>query len=401
MNYTKFLIAILVLCISFICTSLFAQDEKAGSIFREVDKSLKKINNFSYTLNHYYKHYTKSDTSISIVKVLQKRMEADAMGAYHVMAVNSISSSDPANYLKRYDGRHIFISDYDQDEIKVVDVKQEGYGCIRGNSSYQFLLPHFFERGYFRKYNSIFANLLIKKMTVKDTVINNTLCFGIDIAVKDTRDIKQNFITHYISKNDYLPIAYRSTSVFDGMNDYVYYEINYDAINAVLPTDTFAIEVNNSFKQAYKETKDSSKSLIEKGSLAPDFIATDVIGNQIQLSELKGSVVVLDFWYISCYPCLKAIPELNRLYAKFKERDVTMIGVNTMDSKDKVFAFSKERNINYSSTYKSAEIASLFGIKAFPTTIVINKEGIVEWVEEGWDKGYEKKLEQLLNKLSQ
>ena len=110
-------------------------------------------------------------------------------------------------------------------------------------------------------------------------------------------------------------------------------------------------------------------------------------GKTVKLSDLKGKVVLLDFWYRGCLPCLKATPGLIKLQDEFKN-DLVIIGINDSDDKEDISDYyAYKKNNNYFSTYKtSTNISKSLKISAFPTFIIINQKGEVVKTEVGFDK---------------
>lgn len=121
-----------------------------------------------------------------------------------------------------------------------------------------------------------------------------------------------------------------------------------------------------------------------------DFFTTDLNlnnGKTIKLTDLKGKVVLLDFWYRGCLPCLKATPDLMKLQEKFKA-DLVIIGINDRDDKkDVTDYYAYKKNTFYFSTFKTSNhISNNLKITAFPTIIIINQKGEVVKTEVGFDK---------------
>lgn len=121
------------------------------------------------------------------------------------------------------------------------------------------------------------------------------------------------------------------------------------------------------------------------------FFTTDLNLNNsktIKLTDLKGKIVLLDFWYRGCLPCLKATPDLMKLQQEFKN-DLVIIGINDRDDKEDVTDYySYKKNTFYASTYKTSNhISNNLKITAFPTFIIINQKGEIAKTEIGFDKG--------------
>ncbi|TDQ08454.1 TlpA family protein disulfide reductase [Pedobacter metabolipauper] len=139
---------------------------------------------------------------------------------------------------------------------------------------------------------------------------------------------------------------------------------------------------------------------LETGTMAPSFSATDVRnGKPVSQKEYKGKVVLLDFWYISCMPCRILIPKIQRLQEKFKNEDVAIIGINVSDSSStEIMKFLKERKILFSQYYKTGSLAKDYKLYAFPTTMIIGRDGRVKLVEVGEAENIAQKLEQAIRK---
>jgi len=113
----------------------------------------------------------------------------------------------------------------------------------------------------------------------------------------------------------------------------------------------------------------------------------------VKLTDLKGKIVLLDFWYRGCFPCLKATPDLIKIQEEFKN-DLVIIGINDSDDKEDISDYyAYKKNTNYFSTYKtSTNISRDLKVSAFPTFIIINQKGEIVKTEVGFDKGSIRKI---------
>ena len=133
-----------------------------------------------------------------------------------------------------------------------------------------------------------------------------------------------------------------------------------------------------------------------KGEKAYDFIATDLDGNTFKLSDLKGQVVILNFWFTNCGPCIQEMPELNNLADNFKNKKVKFLAV-TFNKKEIVEQFLKTKDFNFTLIPNANNIISLYGVNTYPTTIVINKKGEIVTKEVGYRTNIKSVLTKAIN----
>ncbi|MFM7644848.1 MAG: TlpA family protein disulfide reductase [Sphingomonadales bacterium] len=114
------------------------------------------------------------------------------------------------------------------------------------------------------------------------------------------------------------------------------------------------------------------------GKKAFDFNVTDIFGNKYSLKELKGKVIVMNFWFVECKPCIMEMPELNKLVEKYRNKDVVFLGFATND-KQKIESFLKNKTFNYNIIAESKKIADLYEVNSFPTHIVIDKNSTIAY----------------------
>lgn len=129
----------------------------------------------------------------------------------------------------------------------------------------------------------------------------------------------------------------------------------------------------------------------EEKEKAPDFEVVTLDGKKLRLSDLKGKAVVLNFWFIGCAPCRVEIPGLNNLTEEFKEKDVVFIAF-ALDKEKNLKSFLQETSFKYQIVPNAGKIADQFRVRAYPTHIIINKEGRIEFRLMG---GSENRHEQL------
>ena len=120
------------------------------------------------------------------------------------------------------------------------------------------------------------------------------------------------------------------------------------------------------------------------GEMAPDFALTDLEGNPFRLSDLRGKVVFINFWATWCPPCRAEMPEIEAIYQEYKDKGVVVVGVDIMETEAEVRQFVQRGG--YSWTFvidKTGEVTAGYSIAAIPTSIFIDREGIIRAVNIG------------------
>jgi peroxiredoxin len=125
-------------------------------------------------------------------------------------------------------------------------------------------------------------------------------------------------------------------------------------------------------------SRHTSKSGALIGQPAPDFSLPVFhggdAGSRIQLSSLRGQVVVLDFWASWCQPCVAQAGILSALAPRLQD-DVMLVGINTDDTPERARQFAKTHELPYPSVLDGGEAAHAFGARSLPTLIIIDREG--------------------------
>jgi peroxiredoxin len=134
-------------------------------------------------------------------------------------------------------------------------------------------------------------------------------------------------------------------------------------------------------ERSEEETQPQAQEYI--GMAAPDINLTDMDGNEIILSQLKGKRVVLDFWATWCPPCKKEIPHFITLANEMKTDDLVIIGISSEDKRI-LEKFIKKIGINYPIVSADNLPSPFSEISSIPTTFFIDRNGIIQNVLVGY-----------------
>jgi len=115
-----------------------------------------------------------------------------------------------------------------------------------------------------------------------------------------------------------------------------------------------------------------------QGQPAPSFSVPTLHGSTSALDAYRGHVVVMNLWASWCPPCRAEMPDLQRLYASYKARNVVVLGVDQGESAERVGAFAQSLGIHYPILLdQQQQYGRVYAALGLPTTIVIDPHGVV------------------------
>lgn len=123
---------------------------------------------------------------------------------------------------------------------------------------------------------------------------------------------------------------------------------------------------------------------------APDFRLKSNQGKNIRLQDLRGQVVMLNFWASWCGPCRQEMPLMEEIYKKYEKLGFTILAVNVDEDSSDADAFLKSVPVTFPVLYDNdSNVSELFAIDALPTTVMIDRDGNKRFRHKGYKEGYE------------
>ena len=110
---------------------------------------------------------------------------------------------------------------------------------------------------------------------------------------------------------------------------------------------------------------------------APSFNVKTINGTEYSSESLRGKVIIMNFWFTGCGPCRQEFPYLNELTEMYSDKDVVFLGFALDDNIELLNKFLAKYEFHYEIIADAADIASLFGISMYPSSLVIDKKGQV------------------------
>jgi cytochrome c biogenesis protein CcmG/thiol:disulfide interchange protein DsbE len=121
-----------------------------------------------------------------------------------------------------------------------------------------------------------------------------------------------------------------------------------------------------------------------RSGMAPNFTLTSFDGRTLTLSDLRGQVVIINFWASWCPPCREEAAYLEQTWRKYKDRGVIFIGVDWVDTEKEALAYMKEFDLTYfNGPDIGTRIAQAYNIQGVPETFYVAKNGELRGVHIG------------------
>jgi len=204
-----------------------------------------------------------------------------------------------------------------------------------------------------------------------------------------------------INKKTFLPYLF-ITKYIRGNDDRDFIKITFDQINTapVLPAEsTWAYATYADSYQPFKPAE--KKPLVQAGTFIGDFTLPDyrpAVIDSVSLHQYAGKVVLLDFWFKSCGPCMTAMPHYNALQNKYGKDGFQLLTINIEDGEGDMKFFYNKYQPSYKMLFKGNVLFEKLGLSACPSSVLLDRTGRVTEVFKGFDEQLiEKKIAALVN----
>jgi thiol-disulfide isomerase/thioredoxin len=123
---------------------------------------------------------------------------------------------------------------------------------------------------------------------------------------------------------------------------------------------------------------------------APDFTLKSRSGENIKLSELRGDVVMINFWASWCGPCREEMPLLEGMYKKYGDLGFVLLGVNVEEDSSKAAELLRDVPVTFPILYDNTnEVTKKYNVVAMPSTVMVGRDGKMRYLHRGYLPGYE------------
>jgi len=143
-----------------------------------------------------------------------------------------------------------------------------------------------------------------------------------------------------------------------------------------------------------------SADALNRGSRAPEIGLRDTQGRAVRMADLRGKVVVVDFWASWCAPCREELPVLDRLQRRYEDHGLVVVGVNIDREESNMTSFLRRTPVSFRVVHDSGHrVADRYQPPRMPSSYVIDKRGVVRFVHAGFRASDAQRLEREIRQL--
>ena len=386
------------------CVGAAAQTPDATNIIRQSRQKCQSVQCGHYEMERRMKYMSDKDTTVERQYCHFKKVPTDTIyGKYFLMG-----NPDGSDWSSLYTGNELV--DFNDGTGITMPTAEWADEIIRFRRNYKFYEP-LTEQSTFMLMSD---ELLVDSnytYDMQETTIDGRPCYQVVIngPTSDEPDanfgmkIIRNETTLWIDKEDYLQVRYSNAyDIVEGLDTMYQYEecrlLSFEPTldESLLTLNAVPANVKLSNYVPYEAPKP-----LRKRSVAPDWALPTLSGDTLSLSDLRGKVVLIDFFYKSCAPCCAALPALQRLHEKYKDRGFVMVGIDPFDDPDEdaMADFLSKRGISYTVAFADRELAETYHVSGYPTLFFVNRKGKIMQVYVGYSKDMEAEIEKQLLKM--
>jgi thiol-disulfide isomerase/thioredoxin len=377
----------------FTLTSI-AQDAK--EILQKSYAKCQSVQNGYYEMTKYMKYLNKKDTIETSFDCYFKKLKDDSLfsSAFHFKEfyknewVSEVlyTGEDLVNISLKDSSGFIMSKSKWAKEIKSYSQNYTFFQPLTDKKCYPFIS----DSGVFdKKYAFNF---------IGEEVINNASYYHIQITMlPEYLNKLEGFkflrveLNYWIGKENMIPNQFSSNYLVmekDTMEQYEKYVLKKVEINNLKDDSILTLQSLPLFYKLKTYEPHTNPELLPNDTIAPDWNLLSLKDERIGLKDLTGKLVLIDFFYMSCYPCMQALPKVEALYEKYKEKGLVIIGIDPYDKKeDGIEKFLSKRGVNYTVLLKGKDVAKDYHVSGYPTVYLIDKNGKILFSMAGYSSG--------------
>lgn len=403
----KQLLLIIGLLTSLFFTS-YSQNPDEVKILKQSFRKCQSIQNGYYEMERHMKYISKNDTSFNKYNCYFKKLADDTIysSAFHYQHYRDGQYGKDVLYTG-----DDFVSYSVTDSTGEIMSKKLWANDIKSYShNYKFFSPITDRESIPFPNDTAYNSDKFIFQLLEEERIGNFICYHVKLNIipeNDSTEMMKNIrteVNYWINKQDDMPIQYTIAYDYIMNNDTMYqfeksiltkYELNDLKEEHQLELSSIPLYIDLKDYIPYKSPK-----LLPNNTIAPNWSLVSLDDKIVNLSDFNEELVLIDFFYKSCYPCMLALPALQALHEKYNSKGLKLIGIDPFDTKEKdeIDTFLTKRGITYTVLLGGKEVANAYNVSGYPTIYLINKKREIIFKQVGYGENTEKELEKVILK---
>ena len=387
-----------VLLFSLILLILSACNESDSALISSIVNINKEHKSLQFKVTEKYYYSNGQDTTITPFEIWVTRDKSDTLRNGYVWVNNNYR---PYNMI--YDAGNFYLAIPPKKTTVVYENYTEDF-ISSADWINVFLNPEILQEQ--------FSDSSIITSIFDEIIYEGEPCYKLVLKFSENKDLENKTLTYIVDKKNAVPLW----AMFElKTKDYIYYDelffsdytFNKVKINELKELQKQVLTENPVEDKGTNSELSRMERMLHIGDAAPmfkgKFYKTD---ETFKLDDYIGkNVIIVDFWYTHCPPCVRAMPYLSELNTTFKDKGLKIFGLNSVDNQEhslkNLSKFLKKRQTSYDIIMTQPAVDIMYKINGYPTMYIIDKKGNIAFVEVGFDEDkFEKlkeKVEELLN----
>jgi len=248
------------------------------------------------------------------------------------------------------------------------------------------------------------------KTLISDTLYNGNKCTKLFFSFSNDKNGESKTITYLIDNNKLVPLyavlkTKNPNQVYTNELFFTDYEFDNVSLEELKERQEQVMSENPIEREGSDSEVSKLEAMLHQSVAAPLFFGKFYSdGENFELAEYIGNnVIIVDFWYTHCPPCVKAMPSLNALYNEYKDKGLKIFGLNSVDNQPHSLVnlnkFLGNREIDYDIIMTQPAVDIAYKIKGYPSIYIVDKEGKIAFIEIGFEEGKFEKIKEKVEEL--
>ncbi len=360
---------------------------------KKILETYESHSSISYDIKYKIKYFSGVDDTTKVnARIDLIRIPEDSIFGGHVW----ISSTDSVE--RYYDTEYTYFISHPQKSITRYP-KDKPYS-IKGNSASETIRVYFLKPSRLVRGTEDSTNII----ELTDTLLNELPTWHWRYVFPDGEEMANQRKTIWIDQQDFSVPKMTYTVDFQGENQYNEWNLSnivFDQVTAATLKIRFAeLEEKYELKDFQERPQEETEPLANGLSIPELKGELYSSGEAVALKDYRGKLLLIDFWYMDCYPCMKAIPHLNELHHKYSNQGLQVVGVDPYDNTEKNLKrlpnFLERNTLDYPIMFIDREDTEKFKIYAYPTFYLIDRAGKILHSQVGFGESMANEIDSLI-----